>query len=94
MNAEVHWDPAKAEANYRKHGVRFPDAEAVLYDPLALTMEDPTALDENRFISMGRDATGQVTVIVYAYRGERIRLISARRATPQERRSYEKGIRF
>jgi uncharacterized DUF497 family protein len=92
MNMDVYWDSAKAEANHRKHGVRFPDAELVLYDPMALTMEDPYAEDENRFVSLGRDATGRVTVVVYTYRDNHIRLISARRATRQEQRVYEKGI--
>jgi len=92
MNMDVHWGPVKAEANHRKHGVRFPDAELVLYDPLALSMEDPDAEDENRFVSLGRDATGRVTVVVYTYRDNHIRLISARRATRQEQRVYEKGI--
>jgi len=92
MNMDVYWDPAKAEANHRKHSVRFPDAELVLYDPMALTMEDPHAECENRFVSLGRDATGRVTVVVYTYRDNHIRLISARRATRQEQRAYEKGI--
>lgn len=89
---DVRWDPVKANANHRKHGVPFPDAELVLYDPMALSMEDPDAEDENRFISLGRDATGRVTVVVYTYRGNHIRLISARRATRQEQRTYEKGL--
>jgi hypothetical protein len=92
MNMDVHWDPVKAAANRRKHGVRFPDAELVLHDPMALTMEDPYAEGENRFISLGRDATGRVTVVVYTYHDNLIRLISARRATRQEQRAYEKGI--
>lgn len=92
MNMDVRWDPVKAAANHSKHGVRFPDAELVLYDPLALTMEDPHAEDENRFVSLGRDATGRVAVVVYTYRDNHIRLISARRATRQEQRAYEKGI--
>lgn len=92
MNRDVHWDPAKAAANRSKHGVCFADAELVLYDPLALTMEDPHAEGENRFVSLGRDATGRITVVVYTYRDDHVRLISARRATRQEQRIYEKGI--
>ena len=86
------WDPAKAEANLKKHGVRFSDAETVLFDPLALSMEDSDAEGEDRYVAIGRDAVGRVTVVVYTYRGEQFRLISARNATPKEIRFYEKGI--
>ncbi|TDY03025.1 BrnT family toxin [Thiohalophilus thiocyanatoxydans] len=89
---DVIWDPAKAEANLKKHGVRFSDAEAVLFDPLALSMEDEDAGGEDRYIAMGQDAVGRVLVIVYSYRGETIRLISARPATRREIEVYEKGI--
>jgi uncharacterized DUF497 family protein len=90
----VIWDPRKAPANLRKHGVRFSDAEAVLLDPNAVTLNDPTAEGEQRFVSLGLDVVGQVLVVVYAYREEDVRLISARPATPNERRQYEKGIRL
>ena len=78
---EVRWDPAKAKANYKKHGVHFSDAEMVLYDPLALSSEDNDAKGEQRFVSVGCDAVGSILVVVYTYREETIRLISARRAT-------------
>ena len=90
----VIWDPRKASANFRKHGVRFSDAEAVLLDPNAVTRDDPTVEGEQRFVSLGLDVVGQVLVVVYAYREEDVRLISARPATPNERRQYEKGIRL
>lgn len=89
---DVRWDPAKAKANYKKHGVRFSDAEMVLYDPMALSFEDSDAVGEQRFVAIGRDAMESVTVVVYTYRDEHIRLISARRATGKEIRSYEEGI--
>ena len=89
---DVIWDPAKAEANLQKHGVRFSDAEAVLFDPLALSMEDEDAEGEDRFIAMGQDAVGRILVVVYTYRGNAIRLISARPATRKEINDYEKGI--
>jgi len=78
------WDPNKARANFRKHGVRFSDAEAVLLDPKAISRDDPTADDERRFVSLGLDVVGRVVVVVYAYREEDVRLISARRATRNE----------
>jgi uncharacterized DUF497 family protein len=89
---KITWDPAKAESNFRKHKIRFSDAEAVLFDPMALTIEDETTESEQRFVSVGADALNRVVVVVYTYRGEDIRLISARRATRRERKAYEEGI--
>jgi hypothetical protein len=88
----VVWDPRKAASNQRKHGVHFSDAETVLFDPLALTSEDARAQGEQRFVSIGADSSGRIVVVVYSYRGQAIRLISARNATGGERRSYEEGI--
>jgi uncharacterized DUF497 family protein len=89
---DVIWDPAKAEANLKKHGVHFSDAEAVLYDPLALSMEDDDSEGENRYVAIGRDAVGRVLVVVYTYRDDNIRLISARTANRKEIKVYEKGL--
>lgn len=88
----VLWDPAKAEANLRKHGIRFADAEGALYDPQAITRDESTVAGERRFVALGLDPLARVLVLVYAYRGEDVRLISARRATRQERRQYEAGV--
>lgn len=74
--------------------VRFSDAELVLYDPRAVTIEDSAAQGEQRHISIGLDAVGRILVVVYTYRGEDARLISARLATRRERKYYEEGIRF
>ena len=84
------WDPHKAEANYRKHGIRFSEAATVLFDELAVTVED-TGNGEQRFVTIGESAEGRLLVVVYTWRGERVRLISAREATRKERRSYEGG---
>ena len=89
---DVIWDPAKAKANLQKHGVHFSDAEGVLFDPLALSMEDEDAEGEELYIAMGLDTVGRVLVVVYTYRGDAIRLISARTATRKEINVYEKGI--
>jgi uncharacterized DUF497 family protein len=86
---KITFDPDKAAANYRKHGIRFSDAEPVLFDPLALTREDKEAGGEQRFVSIGVDAVGRILVVVFTYRGEEIRLISARPATAKERECYE-----
>ena len=84
------WDAAKARANLRKHGVDFADAVGVFDDPLALTARDP-ALAEERLLSLGQDVLGRVIVVSWTWRGKEIRLISARRATPRERRRYQEG---
>jgi uncharacterized protein len=89
---QVTWDPAKAGANLQKHGVRFSDAEGVLFDPLAITVEDRSATGELRFVSIGADPFGRVLTVVYTHRGDDLRLISARRATRKERLQYEEGV--
>ena len=86
---KITFDPNKAATNYRKHGIRFSDAEPVLFDPQALTREDRDADGEQRFVSIGVDAIGRVLVIVFTYRDEGVRLISARLATAKEREYYE-----
>jgi uncharacterized protein len=82
-------DPSKAAANLKKHGVSFADAEGALFDPLALTVEDIGAVGERRFVTVGLGSAGELLVVVYTYRGNEPRLISARRATRKERKAYE-----
>ena len=82
-NASDH-DPAKAAANLTDHGVSFADAEGALFDPLAVTVEDPDALGERRFVSIGVGSAGEVLVVVYTERNGNYRLISARRPTRKE----------
>jgi uncharacterized DUF497 family protein len=89
---KVVWSPEKADSNREKHGVRFSDAEPVLFDPQAITVEDLTAEREQRWVSLGMDALGRILVVVYTYRGRHVRLISVRRATRRERRQYEEGV--
>ena len=86
MDAE--WDGHKAESNLEKHGVDFVDAASVLYDELAETVPDDSA-GEERFVTIGMDAFGRLLVVVYTWRGETPRIISAREATGRERREYE-----
>ena len=88
---QVVWDPRKAASN-QENMDRFSDAESVLLDPFALTAEDSRARGEQRFVSIGTDSSGRIVVVVYAYRSQTIRLISARNATRSERNSYEEGI--
>ena len=81
--------PAKAASNLKKHGVSFADAEGVLQDPLAVTVEDPDAEGEQRFISIGLGSAGELLVVVWTERDDECRVISARRATRKERKQYE-----
>jgi uncharacterized DUF497 family protein len=83
------WDLAKAAVNLRKHGIDFADAVAALEDELALTMEDATAEEERRWLSLGTDSLGRLLLVVYTWRGDALRLISARPATVWERLQYE-----
>ncbi|MBU4317965.1 MAG: BrnT family toxin [Proteobacteria bacterium] len=89
---EITWDPNKAEINFEKHKIRFSDAEMVLYDPFSMTLEDQVVSAERRFVTVGADATGRIVAVVYSYRKDTIRLISARKATSKERKQYEKRI--
>ena len=89
---QITWDPNKAEINFKKHKIRFSDAEMVLYDPLAMTLEEHDIDNEQRFVTTGTDSIGRIITIIYSYRSDTIRLISARKATQTERKQYEKGI--
>jgi len=82
-------EPAKAASNLKKHGVSFADAEGVLQDPLAVTVEDPDVEGEQRFISIGLGSAGELLVVVWTERDDECRVISARRATRKERKQYE-----
>ncbi len=90
----IEWDPRKAAANRRKHGVSFEEAATVFADEAALLIADPEHSDqEDRFVLLGLSATLRVLVVVHCYRGTEdvIRLISARRATRRERGHYPGG---
>jgi uncharacterized DUF497 family protein len=99
MNGETvydfEWDPAKALANARKHGVTFDEAATVLLDPLALTVyDDASGRHEERWFTLGLDATGKLLAVARTYQitgptNVRVRVISARKATRRERRFYE-----
>lgn len=85
---DIEFDPAKAQANLRKHKVSFAHAEQALRDSLAVTIEDPDAEGELRFVTLGMDALGRVLVVVHTPRGDGTRLISARRASRGEAEQY------
>ena len=82
------FDPAKARANLQKHGISFAHAKQALRDPMALTMDDPDALEEQRFVTLGMDALGRVLVVIHTLREEQTRLISARKASRGEAKNY------
>ena len=86
------WDPRKASANVKKHGVSFVEASTAFADPLSITIPDPEhSTDESRFLLIGRSTQQRVLVVIHAERSEsEIRLISARLASRRERRTYEK----
>ena len=90
----IAWDPAKAEANFRAHGVSFAEAATVLTDDYALTREDPDTLGEQRFVSLVMSSTGALLVLVYTHREpDSYRLISSWKANKPQRKLYEKGRR-
>jgi uncharacterized DUF497 family protein len=87
--AGFEWDAHKARANLRKHGVDFAGTVGVFEDEQGLTIRDEvSAVDEQRYLSVGRDVRGRILVVAYTWRGNRIRIFSARRATVSERRQY------
>lgn len=85
---EIEFDPAKARANLAKHKISFAHAEQALRDAGAVTIDDPDARGEHRFVTLGMDALGRILIVVHTPRGDRIRLISARKASRGEPRQY------
>jgi uncharacterized DUF497 family protein len=86
---EIEWDGEKAASNLRSHGVDFADAATVLSDDMAITIMEDSEDDEERHVTLGLDALGRCLVVVYTWRGEKARLISARKAAKSERQRYE-----
>ncbi len=88
------WDPKKAAANLRKHGVGFEEAASVFGDPLSDTFDDPDhSDDEKRFIIIGRSRNGRILFVAHTDDGRDIRIISARRLTKAELDQYEEAPR-
>jgi uncharacterized DUF497 family protein len=89
---QFEWNAQKAAANLRKHGVSFDEAASVFFDPLGATGNDPDhSLEERRFVTFGVSSSARLLVVTHSERGEAIRIITARLATPRERRIYEEG---
>jgi uncharacterized protein len=92
---KFEWNDEKNVANFKKHALWFEEAQTVWADPLAAEYDDPDHSDEeDRFLRVGYSVSSRVLVVVFCERqgGSGVRLISARRATPKERKDHEKGI--
>lgn len=86
------WDDRKEAANIRKHGVDFWEASTVFFDPLSKQFSDLYPAEE-RFVLIGRSARTRILLVVFAETvGEEIRIISARKPTAMEKKTYEEGI--
>ncbi len=88
----VTFDPKKDAANLKKHGISLGEGDGVLSDPLAVTIEDESAKGEQRFVTLGANTFGSLIVVVWAPRGDEVRIISVRKPTRKERRAYEEGV--
>jgi uncharacterized protein len=84
---DFEWDDAKAEANAKKHGVTFEEASTVFDDANAL--DAPDLLDHTRSVIIGRSHDARVLFVVHIERGDRVRIVSARKALPAQRKKYE-----
>lgn len=90
MSLQFTWDPQKAVTNLRKHKVGFPEAATAFADPLSLTIPDRDhSVAEERFVLIGQSERRRLVVVAHVERGDLIRIISARRATRRERKTYE-----
>jgi hypothetical protein len=81
---EIEFNPEKAASNLRKHRISYAHAEQALRDPFGITIEDPDSERESRFVTLGADSLGRIRVVVHTPRGERVRIISARKANRNE----------
>ena len=87
---QFEWDPSKSASNFIKHGVSFDEASTVFGDPLAVSIADPDhSINEDRFLTTGLSKDRRLLVVSHVYRVGRIRIVMAREATRQERKSYE-----
>jgi uncharacterized protein len=89
-NSEFEWDEEKAKSNFKKHGVSFDEAATIFNDPRIATISDPDHSEaEERYVSIGKSIIMRLLSVIHTYREERIRLISARKATKAEKKTYE-----
>jgi uncharacterized DUF497 family protein len=89
-NSEFEWDEEKAISNLKKHRVSFEEAATIFNDPRISTISDPDHSEtEERYISLGKSVIMRLLSVIHTFREERIRLISARKATKAEKTTYE-----
>jgi uncharacterized protein len=89
---QFEWNPDKANSNLKKHGVSFNEASTVFNDPLSVTFPDPDhSFGEERYVIIGLSSASRILVVLHTDRADRIRIISAREATRNERRFYDDG---
>ena len=92
MQPKFEWDPKKAKANLRKHEVDFIEASSVFDDPLFITLYDEEhSTDEERFITIGSSGKNRLVMVAHTERENRIRIISARKATKNEEKFYQEA---
>ena len=89
---EYEWDPAKSEANLNKHGISFDEARYIFDGPTLTRIDDREDYGERRFISLGAISREATFVVVHTERGNRVRLISARKASRIERKVYRDNL--
>ncbi|MCU0238465.1 MAG: BrnT family toxin [Pyrinomonadaceae bacterium] len=88
-----NWNPKKAKSNLKKHNVSFEEATTVFASPLADTFDDPDhSVEEQRFIIIGYSKNDRLLFVSHTDDGEKIRIISAREVTQNERQQYEEGF--
>ncbi|MCX5817565.1 MAG: BrnT family toxin [Proteobacteria bacterium] len=88
------WDPEKAITNKKIHGITFDEASTVFKDTLSVTIYDPLhSEDENRFVLIGNSHRNRLLVVVHTERGNRVRIISTRKAKKKERQQYEENAK-
>jgi len=89
-DSEFEWDDEKEKSNLKKHGVSFDEGATIFNDPKLATISDPDHSEgEERFVSIGVSVVRRLLTVIHACRTERVRLISARKATKAEKKNYE-----
>ena len=90
MKPDFEWNPLKSERNVQKHGVTFVEASSVFDDPVFITLlDDEHSDDEERFITIGLSTSNRLIMVAHTERENRIRVISARKATKNEEKFYQ-----
>lgn len=92
MSLQFEWDGVKARSNLKKHEIGFEEAATVFGDADSLTIDDPEhSKNETRFVTIGKSHLLKILIVVHTGRGNNIRIISARRASRKERKTYEES---